>query len=216
MNRLFVLTLFVFLFWPGLTSRSKQEPAKFPRTIGLVVDNSGSLRSRFSSVIEVGKAIVGNSDAGEKIFLVRFVSVDKIQIIADIPSAKSSLIKGLDEMYVEGGLSAITDALFLSAKHLIEVAEDQKRALVLITDGAEESSFYKKDQLLSILRERDIRVFIVAFPRALSSQGTKVEERARKYINSIAEQSGGRAYFPATDDELSTVARSVLNDIRSR
>jgi hypothetical protein len=208
MNRLFVLTLFVFLFWPGLTSRSKQEPAKFPRTIGLVVDNSGSLRSRFSSVIEVGKAIVGNSDAGEKIFLVRFVSVDKIQIIADIPSAKSSLIKGLDEMYVEGGLSAITDALFLS--------EDQKRALVLITDGAEESSFYKKDQLLSILRERDIRVFIVAFPRALSSQGTKVEERARKYINSIAEQSGGRAYFPATDDELSTVARSVLNDIRSR
>jgi Mg-chelatase subunit ChlD len=204
------------VLWPYQPSWSGQEPAKPARTIGLVVDNSGSLRGGLNWVVGVSKAIVESSDEGEKLFLVRFVSSDKIRIIADIPSAKPELIKRLDEMYVEGGLSAITDALYVSAKHLIEIADsrEEQHALILISDGGEESSFYKKEQLLSMLREKNIRVFIVAFPEALSSQGMRVEERARKYINSLAEQSGGRAYFPATADELNSVARSVLNEIR--
>jgi len=185
--------------------------------IGLLVDNSGSLRSNFSNVIEVSKAVVEQSQPEDQIFLVRFINADLIQIVNDFTNEKTALTRSLDEMYVEGGLSAITDALYVSADHLSkngERFEGYKPALIVITDGGEENSYYRMERVLLLLGEK-IRVYAVGFPQALERQGLKVQERAKNYLIKLVEQSHGRAYFPETSSEVKSVANRMLSDIRS-
>jgi Ca-activated chloride channel family protein len=194
--------------------------SKPPLELGLLVDNSGSVRSNFSNVIEVSKGVVENSQSEDEIFLVRFISADMIQIVNDFTTEKSILTRALDEMYVEGGLSAITDALYVSAEHLAMKGEKagseaHKRALILITDGAEENSNYRMERLLSLLREKNIRVYAVGFLQALIRQGLKVQERAKTYLTRLAEESGGRVYFPETSNDVKAVANTIFSDIRS-
>ena len=120
-------------------------------------------------------------------------------------------------MYVEGGLSAITDALYVSADHLSkngERFEGYKPALIVITDGGEENSYYRMERVLLLLGEK-IRVYAVGFPQALERQGLKVQERAKNYLIKLVEQSHGRAYFPETSSEVKSVANRMLSDIRS-
>ena len=190
-----------------------------PLAVGLLVDNSGSLRSNFSNVIEVSKGVVESSQSEDEIFLVRFISADMIQIVNDFTTEKSVLSRALDEMYVEGGLSAITDALYVSAEHLAKKGEKagsgHKRVLILITDGADENSYYRMERLLSLLREKKIRVYAVGFPQALTRQGLKVQERAKNYLTRLVEESGGRVYFPETSNEVKAVANTIFSDIRS-
>ena len=189
-----------------------------PLAIGLLVDNSGSLRSNFSNVIEVSKAVVEQTQPEDQIFLVRFINADLIQIVNDFTNEKTTLTRSLDEMYVEGGLSAITDALYVSADHLSknsERFEGYKLSLIVITDGGEDNSYYRMERVLSLLGEKKIRVYAVGFPQALERQGLKVQERAKNYLIKLVEQSHGRAYFPETSSEVKSVANRMLSDIRS-
>ena len=226
MRRTFWFLALALVFCVGSTPHIAQEnvkpkiAAKPPLALGLLVDNSGSLRSNFSNVIEVSKEVVENSQSEDQIFLVRFISADLIQIVNDFTNKKSTLTRSLDEMYVEGGLSAITDALYVSAEHLakkgeIPGSEGYKRALILITDGAEENSYYRMERLLSLLREKKIRVYAVGFPQVLIRQGLKVQERAKNYLTKLVEQSGGRVYLPETSNDVKVVANTILSDIRS-
>jgi len=225
MNKVFRLSTFGVLVCAGFTVLSAQEPRVKPSTaspswleLGLLVDNSGSLRSHFQKVIDVSKRIVESAQAGDRLFVVRFVSAHKITIVHDSTPQKSPLTQALDEMYVEGGLSAITDAVYMAAERLDKNggSEGHKRALILITDGADEASFYTMERLLSLLCEKEVRVFAIGFPEALGQQGLKVQERARKYLIRLADESGGRVYFPTTKTDVENVANSVLNDIRNQ
>src|SRR4030095_9720702 len=123
------------------------------------------------------------------------------------------------EMYIEGGLSAITDAVYLSTQRLVKDSEEYgsgyKRAVILISDGAEESSFYRTGQALLLLREKKIPVYAIGFPQALGRQGVKVQERARKYLIKLADESGGRVYFVDAPTDVRSFANSILNDIRA-
>ena len=225
MNKAFRLSVFGVLVCVGFTVLSAQEPGAKPSTaspspldLGLLVDNSGSLRSHFQKVIDVSKGIVESAQAGDRLFIVRFVSSDKITIIQDFTTHKAPLTEALDDMYVEGGLSAITDAVYFAGERLDKKggSDGHKRALILITDGADEGSFYKTKQLLSLLREKEVRVYAIGFPQALGRQGVKSQERARKYLIRLADESGGRVYFPTTKTDVENVAHSVLNDIRNQ
>lgn len=223
MNKAFRLSVLGVLVFAGVTVLSAQEPGVKPSTappslltLGLLVDNSGSLRSQLNEVIGVSKRIVESTQTGDEIFIVRFVSSDKITIPQDFTTHKSWLTQVLDDMYVEGGLSAITDAVYIAAERLDKKggSEGHKQALILITDGADEGSFYKTERLLSLLREKKLRVYAIGFP--LAGKGVKDQERARKYLTTLADESGGRVYFPATKTDFETAANSILNDIRNQ
>ena len=92
-------------------------------------------------------------------------------MMQDFTANRAALIDALDEMYVEGGQSAITDALYLGAEHLAKRKGDwpmtRRRALVLITDGEDRANKYKHEQLLAKLRETDAQVFVVALTKAV-------------------------------------------------
>ena len=89
-----------------------------PISYGLAVDTSGSLRSQLQSVIDAGKTIINANKPGDETFLVRFISSDKIETVQDFTANKELLMDGLDSFYVEGGQTAVIDAVYLSAEHV--------------------------------------------------------------------------------------------------
>ncbi|MDQ3665448.1 MAG: VWA domain-containing protein [Acidobacteriota bacterium] len=195
-------------------SRCQQSPLVY----GLVVDNSGSIRSQMAEVVEAGKLIVNSNQSGDEAFLVRFVDHDKIKTLQNFTSNKAALATSLEGMYVEGGSSAIVDAVYFSIQHF---SQDKKpngsavrRALIVLTDGDERNSFYKLEQLLELVREKNIKVYVIGFIQALRLQGSNTQKRATNLLNRIADRSGGRAFFPNSIVEVRDVANSILGEIR--
>src|SRR5918912_166702 len=88
-----------------------------PISYGLAVDNSGSMRSQIDKVIEAAKDIVNSNKSGDETFLVRFIDSDKIETLQDFTPNKQALMDALDSMFIEGGQTAIVDAVYLSAEH---------------------------------------------------------------------------------------------------
>src|SRR5205085_2420799 len=123
---------------------SKEE---VPISYGLVVDHTGSLRNQINQVIEASKSILESNKPGDESFVVRFVDREDIKILQDWTADKQSLDDALDDMFVEGGQTAIIDAVYLSAEHASErrkgdpVEDKRRRALILVTDGEDRASF---------------------------------------------------------------------------
>src|SRR6266446_5649959 len=196
-----------------------------PISYGLAVDTSGSLRSQLQSVIDAGKTIVNSNKSGDETFLVRFISSDKIETVQDFTSNKELLMDGLDSLYVEGGQTAITDAVYLSAEHVSEYkkgdeSDRRRRALVVITDGEDRSSFYRQEQLFSRLREDDVQIFVIGFVNELDKEGNLIRksprDKAVSFINKLATETGGRAFFPESIADLPAVASEIVRDLRTQ
>jgi len=115
--------------------------SEVPTNYSLVIDNSGSLRSLIDQVIEAGKILVSSNKQDDETAIIRFVSSDKIEILQDFSKNKTDLNDALDNMFIEGGQTAIIDALFLSVERLNKQETPRKdldrtrRAIVLVTDA---------------------------------------------------------------------------------
>ncbi|HEV8202786.1 MAG TPA: VWA domain-containing protein [Pyrinomonadaceae bacterium] len=196
-----------------------------PISYGLAVDTSASLRSQIQSVIDAGKTIVNSNKPGDKTFLVRFISSDKIQTEQDFTDNRDLLIDALDNLYVEGGQTAVIDAVYLSAEHVAEYKEGdegdrRRRALIVITDGEDRSSFYKQDQLLARLREEDVQIYVIGFVNELDKDAGFIRksprDKAVTLINKLASETGGRAFFPESVSELPQIANEIVRDMRTQ
>src|SRR2546423_4808711 len=185
------------------------ERQEGPHAFGLVVDSSGSLRSEINNVVEFGKMIVAGTGADGEGFLVRFVASDNIKIMQDMTANKSALARALDDIYVEGGQTAINDAVYLSAERMSKYRQGQnsprRYSLVLVTDGEDRASFYKNAQVFDKLREAGVRVFVVGF---VGGEYTKTTpEKAKGDMNRLAFETGGSAYFVRKGSDLPQAAK---------
>ncbi|HUE84076.1 MAG TPA: VWA domain-containing protein [Pyrinomonadaceae bacterium] len=196
-----------------------------PVSYGLAIDTSGSLRSQLLSVIEAGKTIINSNKDGDETFLVRFISSDKIETVQDFTPSKDLLIDAIDSLYVEGGQTAIIDAVYLTAEHVADYkkgddSDRRRRALIVITDGEDRASFYKQEQLFARLREADVQIFVIGFVSELDKEGGLIRksprERAVNLINKLASETGGRAFFPTSITELPQIANEIVRDLRSQ
>jgi Ca-activated chloride channel family protein len=196
-----------------------------PISYGLAVDTSGSLRSQLQSVIDAGKSIINANKPGDETFLVRFISSDKIETVQDFTANKELLIDGLDSFYVEGGQTAIIDAVYLSAEHVSEYrrgddGDRRRRALIVITDGEDRNSFYKQEQLFARLREEDVQIFVIGFVNELDKETGLIRksprEKAVQLINKLATETGGRAFFPESIADLPSIANEIIRDLRTQ
>jgi Ca-activated chloride channel family protein len=196
-----------------------------PISYGLAVDTSGSLRSQLQSVIDAGKTIINSNKKGDETFLVRFISSDKIETVQDFTANKDLLMDGLDSFYIEGGQTAIIDAVYLSAEHVSEYkrgdnSDRRRRALIVITDGEDRNSFYKQEQLFARLREEDVQIFVIGFVNELDKDAGFIrkspKEKATTLINKLATETGGRAFFPESISELPQIANEIIRDLRTQ
>lgn len=190
--------------------------AEVPLSYGLVIDNSASMRRLLDAVVQTGAKIVNSNKGDDETFLVRFISSDKIETVVDFSSNKLLLQDRLNNLFVEGGQTALIDALYLSAQKLVgRKAENslRRQALILITDGEERSSFYKQAQLFELLSANDIQIYVVGFTNQLDG---KSKTRAIELLSRLANDTGGRIFFPQTPLGLADVADEVVRDIRNQ
>ena len=205
-----------------IESFSREE---VPISYGLAVDTSGSLRTQLQSVIDAGKTIINSNKKGDETFLVRFISSDKIETVQDFTANKDLLVDGLDSFYIEGGQTAIIDAVYLSAEHVSEYRRNdegdrRRRALIVITDGEDRNSFYKQEQLFARLREEDVQIFVIGFINELDKDSGFIRksprDKATNLINKLATETGGRAFFPESISELPQIANEIVRDLRTQ
>lgn len=197
-----------------------------PASYGLVVDNSGSVRSRIHLIIAAAKFIVASNQPGDETFLVRFVDSSNIKVFAEMTSNTAAVQRALEEMYVEGGQTAVIDAVYTSAEYLLKSAQPagegpRRRALVLVSDGEDRASYHKLDQLLTLLREGDVQVFCVGFVTDLERGGVfrggpNKRDKAETLLRRLAAETGGRAFFPENVKELQEVAEEIVKNLRTR
>jgi Ca-activated chloride channel family protein len=196
-----------------------------PISYGLAVDTSGSLRSQLQAVIDAGKSIINSNKPGDETVLVRFISSDKIETVQDFTPNKDLLMDGMDSLYVEGGQTAVIDAVYLTAEHVAEYkkgndSDRRRRALIVITDGEDRNSFYKEPQLFQRLREEDVQIYVIGFINELDKEGGLIRksprERAVALITKLATETGGRAFFPQSLSELPQIANEIVRDLRTQ
>ena len=200
------------------TDNATAKPDGAPLSYGLVVDNSGSLRAEIDNVIGAAKVFVGGNGAEDETFVVRFVASEQIVVLQDLTRSRRALEGALDDMYIEGGQTAVIDAVRLSADYLtkqIADARGRRLALVLLTDGEDRGSFYKLEDVLKRLQERKIQVYVLGFPAGVKKEhGRAAYERAVALINSLAEGSGGKAVVVERMSELRAGAAELQKHLR--
>ncbi len=202
---------------------SKEE---VPVNYALVVDNSFSLRSQLEKVIEASKILVNSNRAGDETCYIRFVNSEKITIEHDFSDNKSSLTEKLEEMYVEGGSTAVRDAVFLAVEKVDEYEKSKspgdrkRRAVILVTDGEDRNSFYQEGQLFDMLREADVQIYTIGFTGELDKEAGFIrkspQNKAISLLTRLASETGGKAYFPASVSELAQIARDIAGELRTQ
>jgi Ca-activated chloride channel homolog len=197
-----------------------------PITYGLVVDNSGSLRSQIGQVVEAAKTIVASNKPGDEAFVVRFIASDEIKILQDFTADKAALGDALDDMFIEGGQTAVIDAVYLAAEHASErrkndpVEDKRRRALILVTDGEDRNSFYKREQLFEAMKEQDVQIFVIGFVNELEKErgfiSPSKRQKAVDLLDKMAKETGGRTFYPTSLAELPGIAEQITKDMRTQ
>lgn len=167
------------------TDKKVVPTEKFALACGIVVDNSGSYRTIFEEVIRTVNQIIEANDPEDETFLVRFVDTDSISLIQDFTASKEELQSAAEEMFIEGGQTAILDAVYFSAKHLADAAPKGRRVLIVITDGEDRKSTAKIEDVLKFLKNEKIQVFTL---------GLSDGKIYKNLLEKLTKETGGKSF----------------------
>ncbi|MCA1629182.1 MAG: VWA domain-containing protein [Acidobacteria bacterium] len=189
-----------------------------PVSYGLVIDNSGSVRQILDLLARTAGTLVAANRPEDEAFVMRFVDQRRTNILEDFTSDKQSLASALSDMYVEGGQTAVIDAIYRAAEHTAGHAGANRRlALVVITDGEDRGSTHKLEELTQLLRREGVRVFVIGLTGLLDKTGGFIQkssrEKASELLETIAHESGGRAFFPTFGKTVGADLTLALNEI---
>jgi Ca-activated chloride channel family protein len=189
---------------------------EIPLSYGLVIDTSGSMRSQIGQVVNAAARVVLSNRPADETFLVRFISSDKVYVEVEPTSNKEALLRALADFFVEGGSSAVIDAVYMSAEKLAQqkdTGELRRRALILVTDGEDRVSFYKQEKLFQLLSSNNIQIFTIGLTKDLPDRS---RPKAIEFLKKLGVDTGGRTYFPASTSDIERVAGEIINDIRTQ
>ena len=92
--------------------------------------------------------------------------------------------------------------------------------MIVITDGEDRNSYYNEKQLMELLRESEVQIYVIGFVDELSKEsgfiGKSPQGKAKAFLERIAVESGGKAYFPSSPAELPSLAREISSELRTQ
>jgi len=189
----------------------------------LLIDASGSFKTLIISALEAAKLFINNRRPDDQIAIARFVSSDVIENTQEFTADNQVLLKGLDSIYLEYGQSAVVDALYLGADYVAKHNkgnDGRRKVVVIITDGEDRNSYYSQEKLTKLLRETGVQVFILGLVVELNKEAgltrPSARQKAEKLLNEVAEETGGRVFFPETKKALFDAAAQIIMDLRAQ
>jgi Ca-activated chloride channel homolog len=184
-----------------------------PVSIGLVIDNSGSMYRKRPSVNKSALDLIRASNPQDEAFVVNFS--DEAFIDCDFTADPNKLRDGLAHIDSRGG-TALYDAVVASADKLVDDAKRPKQVLVLITDGEDNASTLNLEQTIRRVQELSGPV-IYSIGLLFGDEMSRAEVRhARRALEMLSTETGGMAFFPKSIEEVDQIAAEVARDIRSQ
>ncbi len=179
-----------------------------PVAMGIVIDNSGSMREKRDSVNKAALNLVRSSNPQDQVFVVNFN--DEFYLDQDYTNDLRKLGEALGKVEARGG-TALYDAVVASAEHLKKDARLQKKVLFVVTDGEDNASRESLEQAVRRLQEEDGPTVY-----AIGLLGEEKQRRARRALITIAERTGGLYFFPKNLDEVDEISRTIAHEIRNQ
>lgn len=190
--------------------RETTQAVNSPLSYGIVVDNSGSYRVIFEQIIKAAGEIIEANESDDEAFLVRFVDSDKIFLMQDFTSSKDELRSAAEEMFIEGGQTAILDAVYFAAQHLAEnksAQQNKRKVLILITDGEDRNSKYKIGEVLKFLKDEKIQVYTV---------GLSDGKVYKTLLEKLAKETGGKSFIAEKRSEIGATVKQLTAALREK
>ena len=181
----------------------------FPVSMGIVIDNSGSMREKRAKVNQAALNLVRASNVQDEVFVVNFN--DEYYLDQDFTNDLLLLKDALEKIDAKGG-TALYEAVVASADHLAKFARLERKVLFVVTDGEDNASRESLEQAVKQLQaENGPSVYAIG---VLGDE--EHPKRARRALEVIAQRTGGLAFFPRTLDEVDEISRQVAHDIRNQ
>lgn len=183
-----------------------------PVSLGLIVDNSGSMRMKRKRVEAAAIALVKASNPEDEIFIVNFNE----EAYLDVPFTNDlkRMEEGLSRIDSRGG-TAMRDAMTLAIDHMKEKGKRNKKVLLIVTDGDDTASNESNtlEKLLSKAQRSEILVFAIGI---LNEEDRRAMKRAQRALDLLTKQSGGIAHFPKDLEAVEEMAVQIAKEIRSQ
>jgi Ca-activated chloride channel homolog len=180
-----------------------------PVAMGIVIDNSGSMREKRAKVNQAALNLVRSSNPKDQVFVVNFN--DEQYLDQDFTNDLLKLKEALEKIDARGG-TALYDAVVASADHLKQTARLEKKVLFVVTDGEDNASSETLEQAVKQLQqEGGPSVYAIG---VLGDE--EHPKRAKKALDILAQRTGGIAFFPKTLDEVDAISRTIASDIRNQ
>ena len=180
--------------------------------VGLVFDISGSMGNKLAKARQAAAAFFKTANPDDEFFLVEFNDQPKMEVplTRDAQDIQNHLTFAQSK-----GRTALLDAIFL-AMHEMKKSQKNRKALLIISDGGDNSSRYSEAEVRNMVREGDVLIYAIGVFEPYGSRGRTPEEAGGPgLLNDLCEQTGGR-HLPADVSELPDIAAKIGVELRNR
>jgi Ca-activated chloride channel family protein len=185
-----------------------------PLSVGLVFDTSGSMGNKLTKSRQAAAAFFRTANPEDQFFLVQFN--DRAELVIPFTTQVEEIQNRLTFTQSKGK-TALLDGVYLALDNMRQKAKNPRKALLIISDGGDNSSRYTESEVKNLVREADVQIYAIGIFEPASSRGRTAEELSGpSLLNEVAEQTGGR-HFPIENlNELPDVAAKIGIELRNQ
>ncbi|HTS78607.1 MAG TPA: VWA domain-containing protein [Bryobacteraceae bacterium] len=181
-----------------------------PVSMGIIIDNSGSMRDKRSRVAAASMALVKASNPQDEVFIVNFN--DDAYLDQKLTSDIKKLEEALDKIDARGG-TAMRDAISMSIDYVKQYGKHDKKVLLVITDGNDNTSNESLEQLYRKSQQSGVLIYSIGL---LNEEEPREAKKAKRALKELAEASGGMDYYPKDLADVERITPVVAHEIRNQ
>lgn len=181
-----------------------------PISLGIIIDNSGSMRDKRQKVETASLDLVKASNPHDEVFVVNFND----EAYLDVPFTNDikKLEEGVARIDSRGG-TAMRDAISMSIDYLKEKGKKDKKVLLVVTDGNDTASSGTLEKLIDKCRDSGVLIYSIGL---LNEEEKREAHKAKRALDAISKESGGLVFYPKDATEVDRIALQVAQDIRNQ
>src|ERR1700732_2341156 len=181
-----------------------------PVSLGLIIDSSASMTDKRDRVAAAALALVQSSNPDDEVFIVNFADTPSLDV--DFTNDTAQLKKGLSRVDSHGE-TAMRDAIRTAIEHLKGRNKKDKKVLVVVTDGSDNSSLASLESVMRAAQQSEVLIYSVAL---LGDETPREAERAKHELDALAHATGGQVYYPKDVAEIDQIAPQIAHEIRNQ
>ncbi len=181
-----------------------------PVSIGLIIDDSGSMVNKRQKVAAAALALVKASHPDDEVFVLHFN--EKAYLDTDFTSDPRRLDQAL-KTFDSRGTTAMRDAIRLAIEHMDRKASEDKKVLIVITDGEDNASNISRDYIVKQAQQSGVLVYAIGLLTEIDDEKT---QQAKHELDVLTQATGGQAYYLNDVSEADGTARDIAHNIRNQ